>query len=201
MSSDESRMLYSVFPLKQWSFISTRIGYLSSSQPQLGYNITMNDTSFPQREITLRFLTQAVELNFIGNIHGGAVMKWIDEAGYICAAGWCARDAVTVYVGGIRFYQPIHAGDLVEVQARLIHTGNTSMHIAVDVSAGDPRSRVFRKTTHCIIVYVAIDKDGKPIQVPKWIPQTDKDRELEAYALRLMELRKGIEAEMQPYSP
>ena len=161
----------------------------------------MNDTHFPQREVTLRFLTQAVELNFIGNIHGGAVMKWIDEAGYICAAGWCGRDAVTVYVGGIRFYQPIHAGDLVEVQARLIYTGNTSMHIAVDVSAGDPRSRAFRKTTHCIIVYVAIDENGKPTPVPKWQPQTEKDRELESYALRLMELRRGIEAEMEPYSP
>lgn len=161
----------------------------------------MSENPNPNREVTLRFLTQAVELNFIGNIHGGAVMKWIDEAGYICAAGWCGRDAVTVYVGGIRFYQPIHAGDLVEVQARLIYTGNTSMHIAVDVSAGDPRSRIFRKTTHCIIVYVAIDENGKPTSVPKWQPQTGHDRELEAYALRLMELRKGIEAEMQPYIP
>ncbi len=160
----------------------------------------MNETTPPQREVTLRFLTQAVEVNFIGNIHGGAVMKWIDEAGYICAAGWCGRDAVTVYVGGIRFYQPIHAGDLVEVRARLIYTGNTSMHIGVDVRAGNPRSRVLTKTTHCIIVYVAIDENGKPTPVPKWQPQTPADRELEAYALRLMDLRKGIEEEMQSHS-
>ncbi len=152
-----------------------------------------------KREVTLRFLTQAIEVNFIGNIHGGAVMKWIDEAGYACAAGWCGRDAVTVYVGGIRFYQPIHAGNLVEVSARLIYTGNTSMHIAVDVCAGDPRTRQMNKTTHCIIVYVAIDEQGKPTLVPKWKPQQEEDRAMEAYALRLMELRKGIEAEMQPY--
>jgi len=160
----------------------------------------MNEQSSTQREVTLRFLTQAIEVNFIGNIHGGAVMKWIDEAGYACAAGWCGRDAVTVYVGGIRFYEPIHAGYLVEVHARLIYTGNTSMHIAVDVSAGDPRSRKYNKTTHCIIVYVAIDENGRPTAVPKWHPQTDADREFEAYALRLMELRKGIEAEMQSFS-
>jgi acyl-CoA hydrolase len=160
----------------------------------------MDEKASAQHEVTLRFLTQAIEVNFLGNIHGGAVMKWIDEAGYICAAGWCGRDAVTVYVGGIRFYQPIHAGDLVEVHARLIYTGNTSMHIAVDVSAGDPRSRSFRRTTHCIIVYVAIDENGKPISVPKWQPATEEDRELEAYALRLMDLRKGIEAEMQAHS-
>ena len=126
-------------------------------------------------------------------------MEWIDEAGYACAAGWCGRDAVTVYVGGIRFYRPIHAGDLVEVTAKLIYTGNTSMHIAVDVNAGDPRTRRFSRTTHCIIVYVAIDEHGKPTPVPKWHPQTEEDRELEAHALRLMELRKGIEAEMEKH--
>lgn len=149
--------------------------------------------------MTLRFLTQTMEMNFLGNIHGGAVMKWIDEAGYACAAGWCGRDAVTVYVGGIRFYEPIHAGDLVEVRARLIYTGRTSMHIAVDVSAGDPRTRKFVKTTHCIIVYVAIDENGRPTPVTHWQPETAQDRDLESYALRLMELRKGVEAEMQPH--
>ncbi|HEX9018621.1 MAG TPA: acyl-CoA thioesterase, partial [Anaerolineaceae bacterium] len=123
----------------------------------------------------------------------------IDEAAYICSAGWCGHDAVTVYVGGIRFYQPIHAGDVVEVHARLIHTGNTSMHIAVDVRAGDPRTRELVKTTHCIIVFVAIDDQGKPIAVPKWLPQTSEERDLEAYALRLMELRKAIEVEMWPH--
>jgi acyl-CoA hydrolase len=185
----------------RWSQLEIRILHWRGEDGVRSYNIIMNEISSPQREVTLRFLTQAVELNFIGNIHGGAVMKWIDEAGYICAAGWCGRDAVTVYVGGIRFYEPIHAGDLVEVRARLLYTGNTSMHIAVDVSAGDPRSRSFRKTTHCIIVYVAIDENGKPIPVPKWQPQTTEDRELEAYALRLMALRKDIEREMQSHLP
>lgn len=152
-----------------------------------------------QREITLRFLAGATDMNIMGKVHGGAVMKWIDEAGYACAAAWCGRDAVTVYVGGIRFYKPIHAGNIVEVRARLIYTGNTSMHIAVDVRAGDPRTRQYTNTTHCIIVYVAIDDQGKPTPVPKWRPQTQADREMEAYALRLVELRKGIEDEMEPH--
>ncbi len=167
--------------------------------PETGYNLNMNDQFAPQREVTLRFLTQAGEVNFLGNIHGGAVMKWIDEAAYACAAGWCGGDCVTVYVGGIRFYRPIHVGSLVEVRAKLIYTGNTSMHIAVDVCAGNPKNQVRNKTTHCIIVYVAIDENGKPTPVPEWQPQTDDDRALEAYALRLMEMRKGIEAEMEKH--
>jgi acyl-CoA hydrolase len=159
----------------------------------------MTEPFVPQREITLRFLTQVGEVNFLGNIHGGAVMKWIDEAAYACAAGWCGGDCVTIYVGGIRFYRPIHIGNIVEVRAKLIYTGNTSMHIAVDVSAGDPKTHSMAKTTHCIIVYVAINESGKPIPVTKWQPQTEEDRGLETYALHLMELRKVIEAEMEQH--
>lgn len=151
------------------------------------------------REVTLRFLASPTEVNVSGNIHGGSVMKWIDEAGYICAAGWSSRYAVTIYVGGIRFYKPVHVGDLVEVEAKLIYTGNTSMHVAVDVRTGDPKSRDFQKTTHCIIVFVALDENSKPTPVPKWQPETEEDKALEAYALRLMELRRDIEAEMEPH--
>ncbi len=159
----------------------------------------MSDPEVPLREVTLRFLAAPTEINAYGKIHGGAVMKWIDEAGYTCAAGWSGRYSVTVYVSGIRFYKPIFAGDLVEVHARLIHTGTTSMHIAIDVQAGDPRSRSISKTTHCIIVFVALDDQGNPAPVPKWEPRTEEDRALQNHALRLMELNKVIETEMQPY--
>ncbi len=160
----------------------------------------MNDTFKPEREVTLRFLTQAGEVNFLGNIHGGAVMKWIDEAAYACAASWCGGDCVTVYVGGIRFYKPIHVGSLVEVSAKLIYTGHTSMHIAVDVYAKDLKSGVKTKTTHCITIFVALDENGKPTDVPCWEPQTEEDKALESYAIKLMDLRKGVEEEMSPYT-
>jgi acyl-CoA hydrolase len=149
-----------------------------------------------ERELTLRFLAEPTDINFGGQVHGGAVMKWIDQAGYACATGWSGQYCVTVYVGGIRFYAPIHIGDLVDVRARLIHTGKTSMHIAIDVSAADPRTREPRQTTHCIIVFVAVDSAGKPIPVPVWVPPTAEDEELQAYAVKLMELRKGIEQDV-----
>jgi acyl-CoA hydrolase len=153
----------------------------------------MSDEFTSRREVTLRFMAAPTDQNKFGSVHGGSVMKWIDEAGYICSAGWCGCDAVTVYVGGIQFLRPIHVGDLVEVHARLIYTGTTSMHISVDVRAGDPRLNRLEATTHCIIIFVGLGQDGKPSAVPKWVPQTDEDRALEAYAVRLMELRKGIE--------
>jgi acyl-CoA hydrolase len=104
-----------------------------------------------------------------------------------------------VYVGGIRFYQPIHIGDLVEVHARLVYTGKTSMHIAVDVRAGSPRQAVLAQTTHCVTVFVALGEDGRPAAVAAWEPRSEEDTALRDYAVKLMELRRGIEAEMRPY--
>lgn len=152
-----------------------------------------------QREVTLRFLAEPREINFGGKVHGGTVMKWIDQAGYACAVAWAKAYCVTVYVGGIRFYHPIRIGDLVEVTAKVIYTGRTSMHIAVDLWARDPKETERRKTTHCIIIFVAVDDDGKPIPVPSWTPETDGDRALEQYAANLMELRRNIDNEMQQH--
>ncbi|MBO9154972.1 acyl-CoA thioesterase [Chitinophaga sp. GCM10012297] len=149
--------------------------------------------------ITLRFLAEPSDVNFGGKVHGGAVMKWIDQAGFTCAANWSGQYCVTVYVGGIRFYKPISIGDLVEISASIIYTGTTSMHISIHVHAGSPKQQAKEKTTHCIMVFAAIDEHGKTVPIPKWIPKTGHDKNMEAYAHRLMDLRKTIEDEMKPY--
>lgn len=161
----------------------------------------MRDTleNMTQRDLTLRFLAEPSEVNFGGKVHGGTVMKWIDQAGYACAVGWSGLYCVTVYVGGIRFLSPIRIGDLVEVKAKVIHTGTTSMHISVDVYARDPKAGESRKTTHCIIVFVAINEDGQPTAVHPWVPVEADDVALQNYARKLMDLRQNIEAEMSPF--
>ena len=153
----------------------------------------------PQREITLRFLAEPTAVNFGGKVHGGAVMKWIDEAGYACAAGWSGRYCVTIYVGGIRFHQPIHIGDMVEVCARIIHNGRTSKHVAVQVSAGDPKTDNRRDTTQCIIVFVALDDNGHSVAVPAWEPRDDADIALQDYAKNMMTLGKEMEQNAIPF--
>ncbi|HEX2622208.1 MAG TPA: acyl-CoA thioesterase [Phototrophicaceae bacterium] len=153
----------------------------------------------PEHELTLRFLAEPTDVNFGGKVHGGAVMKWIDQAGYACAVGWSGQYCVTTYVGGIRFHKPIFIGNLVEIHARVIYTGKTSLHIAVNVHAGDPKFGKYTKTTHCVIIFVAVDSQGNPVEVPPWEPKTEGDLALHKYAQRLMDLRKDIEAEMTPY--
>ena len=148
-----------------------------------------------EREITLRFLAERTEVNFGGKVHGGAVMKWIDQAGYACAVGWSDQYCVTGYVGAIRFYKPVLIGNVVEVSAKLIYTGTTSMHVAVELRAGDPKEVRFTRTTRCVIVFFALDDQGTPVEVEPWRPETEEDAALEQYAKRLTELRKGIEEE------
>jgi acyl-CoA hydrolase len=87
----------------------------------------------------------------------------------------------------------------VEVHAQLSYTGRTSMHIAVSVRSGDPKSRQFIPTTHCVIVFVALDEKGVPLEVPEWVPHAADSKSLQAYAERLMKFGKQLEGEMQPY--
>ena len=147
-----------------------------------------------QHEVTFRFLAQPTDVNFGGKVHGGAVMKWIDQAGYACAVGWSGAYCVTASVSGIQFVAPILIGDLVSVRARLIHTGTSSMHLAVDVMTRDLRRDDQRLTTSCVMVFVALDSpDGKPTPVTHWEPRNDGERQLQAKARQLLELSKGME--------
>ncbi|SFC22364.1 Acyl-CoA hydrolase [Polaromonas sp. OV174] len=125
--------------------------------------------------ITLRFLAEPSTVNFGGKVHGGTVMKWIDEAGYACATRWAKRYCVTVSVGSIRFQRPIMIGDLVEVEARLAYTGRTSMNISVEVRSGDMKTGQMEVVTECLVVFVAVDGEGKTIPVPSWLPETPGD--------------------------
>lgn len=156
-----------------------------------------------QRELNLRFLAEPTDVNYGGKVHGGMVMKWIDQAGYAAAVGWSGTYAVTVAVGGIRFVAPIRISDLVTVHTKLVHTGTTSMHFAVDVKARDPMEGPDRDRlcTHCIIVFVALDAvEGKPTPVPAWKPVSEDDKRLAEYALKVMDLSKGIEETVQRLS-
>jgi len=153
-----------------------------------------------QRDITLRFLAETQDVNFGGKVHGGAVMKWIDLAAYACAAGWSGRYCVTAYAGGIRFIAPIHVGNLVEVDAKVIYTGKSSMHIALEVNACDPKSLNRRLTTNCIVIMVAVDQNGHSEHVPQWVPESEEDIKQNETAIKLMEMRKKIGEEMKIFA-
>jgi 4-hydroxybenzoyl-CoA thioesterase len=143
-------------------------------------------------ETTLRFLAAPTDVNWGGKAHGGTVMRWIDEAAFAVAARWCQGQAIAAYSGGVRFYRPIQIGHLVELEARLLRTGRSSMHIAVHVRSGAPTTGELQLTTHCLTIFVALDDAGKAIPVPRWRPVSAEDKALDAHALHLVELRRQI---------
>ena len=117
-------------------------------------------------EITLRFLAAPTDAGQSGSVSAGRVLEWIDKAGYAAAAGWSGTYAVTAYVGNVRFTRPVEVGELVEVTARVVHTGRSSMHITVDVASGQPRTREMAPATRCLIIFVAVDEQGRSTPVP-----------------------------------
>ncbi|BCT77591.1 acyl-CoA thioesterase [Sinomonas cyclohexanicum] len=139
--------------------------------------------------VVLRFLAAPTDVNWGGKVHGGTVMKWIDEAAYVCASRYCGRDAVAVFSGGVRFYRPLLIGDVVEVEARLVYTGTKGMHIAVHVRSGSPKGRELNLTTYCLTVMVARDETGTAVPVPRWVPVSDEDKRLWEHARELLEIR------------
>ncbi len=142
-----------------------------------------------------RFLAAPADANYGGNAHGGTVLRWIDETAYACAAGWSSEAAVAVYSGGIHFFRPIRIGHIVEVDARLIHTGERSMHIAVHVRSGSPRTpHALELTTQCMSIFVDPGADGRAREVAPLVLHSDEDRRLDAHAIDLIRMRGELEA-------
>jgi 4-hydroxybenzoyl-CoA thioesterase len=146
--------------------------------------------------VVLRFLAAPTDVNWGGKVHGGIVMRWIDEAAHVLATRWTGSAAnVAVYAGGVRFYRPLHIGDLVEVDARLLLTGTSSMHISVHVRSGDPAAGSMELTTHCLIVFVPLDDVGHAVPARTWEPVSDEDLALRDHALELIDLRHRVDVE------
>lgn len=151
------------------------------------------------RQVEFRFLAEPTHVNFGGKVHGGMVMKWLDQAAYACAARWSGLYCVTVSVGTIRFRRPILVGHLVELIAKVVHTGNSSMHIFVQVRSGDTKSAELAETNHCIITFVALDEAGQTAKVPHWQAQSEEDHVLEQYAIQMKQFSQSVEQQMQTF--
>lgn len=126
------------------------------------------------------------------SVAAGSVMEWIDKAGYACAVGWAGAYCVTAYVGNVRHRRPIAPGSLIEVQARIIHTGRTSMHVVVTVSSSEVSERAYSAATTCVLIFVAKGADGRPAEVPAWEPQSSADHRLAEAALDRIPSRTEI---------
>ena len=120
-------------------------------------------------------------------------MRWIDEAAYVCGADWTGAQVITSYIAAIRFYRPIIIGDVIEVTARIIHTGPRSIHTSIHVITTDTDGGQPRLAAHGLAVVVSLGERGEARPVRQWEPDSDEDHRLDQHARHLIELRQFIE--------
>lgn len=127
-------------------------------------------------QVTLAVAMNPSEANPLGNIHGGHIMKLVDEAGGLTAIRHARRPAVTVAMDSMRFLSPVRIGDLVTLRARVNWIGRTSLEIGIRVEAEEVMTGRVTHTNSAYAVYVALDAGGRPTPVPPLKLETDEDR-------------------------
>ena len=126
--------------------------------------------------VTISQLMHPEHANLLGNVHGGWIMKLVDEAGALACMRHAQRKVVTVAIDSMTFRQPIKIGDLIVLHAEVTYTGRTSMEAAVEVLAENPVTGERTYTNNAYLVYVALDDDGKPTAVRQLIAETDDEK-------------------------
>jgi len=126
--------------------------------------------------VRLAQLMQPEHANNHGNVHGGWIMKLMDEAGALACMRHAQSRVVTVAVDRMMFRQPIRLGDLVSISAEVSYAGNTSMEAQVNVTAENPITGECVYTNSAFFVYVALGDDDKPQRVPQLIPETEEQK-------------------------
>jgi acyl-CoA hydrolase len=116
--------------------------------------------------------------NFSGNVHGGAILKLLDQVAYACAARYCKSYVITASLDQVIFKEPIKVGELVTFKANVNYAGRTSMEVGIKVIAENLETRAQRHTNSCYFTMVAMGEDGKPRQVPPLQIETEIERRL-----------------------
>ncbi len=127
-------------------------------------------------KISIAQLMQPEHANNLGNVHGGWIMKLVDEAGALACMRHAQRRVVTVAIDQMVFRQPIRIGDLVILDAQVSYAGRTSLEAEVHVTAENPITGERTHTNTAYLVYVAMDKEGQPAPVPALIAETDEEQ-------------------------
>src|SRR5689334_4622764 len=118
-------------------------------------------------EIALNQLMLPEHANAFGNVHGGVIMKMVDEAGAIAAMRHARKPCVTIAIDSMTFKQPIHVGQLMVCQARVSYVGRSSIEVQVLVHAENLLTREVTHTNSAYVVYVALAPDGRSSSAPE----------------------------------
>ncbi len=131
------------------------------------------------------------DANVLGNVFGGAIMRYMDEVAAIVAWRHAGKNVVTASIDRMNFYAPVFVGNLLIMKATVNYVGTTSMEIGVRIEAQDPTTRRGTHTGSCYLTYVALDNKGKPTPIPPLIVTTPEERRRFKEALARRKLREA----------
>lgn len=144
-------------------------------------------------QLSMTILMTPDMANFAGNVHGGTILKYLDQVAYACASRYAGHYVVTLSVDQVVFRQPIHVGELVTFLASVNYTGRTSMEIGIKVVTEDIRKQVVRHANSCFFTMVAVDDNGQPTAVPPLVLHTMEQRQRYEAACERRALRQEME--------
>lgn len=119
-----------------------------------------------QSSLTMSVLMTPDMANFSGNVHGGTILKLLDQVAYACASRYSGTYVVTLSVDQVIFKEAIKVGEMVSFLANVNYVGRSSMEIGIRVEAQNIQTRQIRHTNSCYFTMVSVDNTGKPSETP-----------------------------------
>ena len=145
-----------------------------------------------EKSLEMTILMTPDMANFSGNVHGGSILKLLDQVAYACAARYCKSYVVTLSLDQVTFKAPIKVGELVTFRAHVNYVGTSSLEVGVKVFAEDIHQKNVRHTNSCYFTMVSVDDEKKPMAAPKLELENDFEKKLFEAAKMRKELRNEI---------
>jgi acyl-CoA hydrolase len=155
----------------------------------------MTRKTITETAVTMAQLMTPQDANIAGNVHGGVIMKLVDNAAGTVAARHARSNVVTASIDRLSFYSPVFIGNLLTLRACINHVGKTSMEVGVRVEAEDVLTGQVRHTASAYLTFVALDMNLKPMEIPGLIFENENERRhnheaIERRRNRLIEIKK-----------
>jgi len=140
--------------------------------------------------LTTARLMMPTDANVMGNVFGGAIMRYMDEVAGVVAWRHAGRNSVTASIDRMNFWKPVYVGNVLILRAAVNCVGDTSMEVGVRIEAQDPSTGKVTHTGSCYLTCVALDEHRKPVRVPRLRPTNSVERRRYREAMARRKLRK-----------
>ncbi|CAM2774149.1 acyl-CoA thioesterase [Helicobacter burdigaliensis] len=152
-------------------------------------NFETKEDIFDIKSLTMSILMTPSVANFKGRVHGGDLLKLLDQVAYACASRYCGKYVVTLSVDSVTFKYPIEVGTLVTFLASVNYTGTSSLEVGIKVISEDIHKRIVTHTNSAYFTMVCVDENGKSVKAPPLEPKTEVEKRRYNNALKRKQAR------------